>query len=98
MIKTDHDIKKAAEGYINLQGDVYPHTCFAAGAKWMQQQIEQPVPQQTPTAPSDAIEFAEWIKKSGYLPAGKCWYKTFVPGLCPTSELYEIFKQRTTTT
>ena len=43
MIKTDHDIKEAAEGYVNLKGDVYPHTCFAAGARWMERQFSQPV-------------------------------------------------------
>ncbi len=52
----------------------------------------------SPTAPSDAIEFADWINNEDYiqwLPTNK-WSKDGDKNEYTTSELYEIFKQRTT--
>ena len=53
----------------------------------------------SPTAPSDAIEFAEWIGKECYKMRNNCrWIGMDSEKIYTTSELYEIFKQRTTTT
>jgi len=52
----------------------------------------------SPTAPSDAIEFAEWVNENEYRPWLKKWFKLGTNPVYTTSELYEIFKQRPTTT
>jgi hypothetical protein len=56
---------------------------------------QQAIPQSSPPALSDALSFAEWIRKDWIVGTGDFWRKCkLIQELKTTEELYQLFKEQ----